>query len=86
MRRLIASNIFRKALILSVMLIGLAYTVMIEKVDAKGSTNNCCTFCDSIVAYCISHHGGPNDPYKTYAQCVTDLGPDCLDGECDHGC
>jgi hypothetical protein len=88
MKQLIALSILRKALILAAMTVGLVFVGFGDsaKTSAKCATNDCCSICDIVWAYCLTHYGHPNDPYKTFAQCVNDLDPDCSDLVCTPGC
>ena len=88
MKQFIISKIFRKGLTLAVMLIALTFASFGDgaKTSAKSATNDCCSICDIVWAYCLTHYGHPNDPYKTFAQCVDDLDPDCSDLICTPGC
>ena len=86
MKQVIASKIFRKFLILGAMLTGLVFIGYGEGAKAKTAANNCCSNCNYVWEYCLTHYGHPNDPYKTYGQCIEGLDPDCSDLECDPGC
>jgi hypothetical protein len=86
MKQFIQSRIFRKMIILAVFASGLVFVGLGENTRAARNTT-CCTRCEEIAAYCATHYGGPNDPYKEFKQCVAgEGGQDCLDGICDPYC
>lgn len=86
MKQFFISKLARKFAILAMMIAGLVFIGFGEGVGARTATNDCCSRCNEVWTYCVSHYGNPNDPYKTYAQCVAGEEPDCADLVCTPGC
>lgn len=87
MKQFISSKILRKMMVLAVLMTGLIVVTSSENARAARVMTLCCTTCQAIAAYCTTHYGGPNDPYKSFKECVIgEGGQDCIDGICDTGC
>ncbi|MBS1793694.1 MAG: hypothetical protein JSS81_07565 [Acidobacteria bacterium] len=72
MKKIITSKIFRKMLILSFLLTGLAFMIF-TKTPPVAAAPGCCV-CAEAEAWCLENSGGPNDPYKNVPACMRDLG------------
>jgi hypothetical protein len=73
---LFTSKIFRKMLILMVMVIGTVAVTNMDRVSAKGGA--CCfSYCNPIYAICNTYTI-PNDKYATLWDCIVEhYGADC---------